>query len=63
MGRPTKPKGPGKGQFTTTAEDEERLIAFIERESRERRVDLSRAQAIGMLFRYGLDAQNVGVRA
>lgn len=64
MGRPTKAKTaqPGRGQFPTTAEEEEFLTQFIESEKHERGANLSRAQAIRMIFHMGIVAAK-GARA
>lgn len=47
---------PGKGQFPTTAQDEERVTEWLERKKRAG-LDLSRAQAFALLVRRGLDAE------
>jgi hypothetical protein len=46
------------GQFPTDEKDEKRLEAFMGRE-KARGLTLNRAQAIGLLFRRGLDAEKV----
>lgn len=63
MAKKERAPAPGKGQFPTTSEDEARLAAFLDREQRTRRLELSRAQAFALLFRRGLDVEEQEARS